>query len=67
MRDRTIAKVLKMDKNRISGSGKQIKGKVKAAVGKAIGDAKLEADGKSDQAKGKVQNAVGSIKDSLKR
>ncbi len=55
-----------MDKDRIAGSAKVIKGKFKAAVGKAVGDAKLEADGKSDEVGGKMQNAVGGLKDSLK-
>ena len=55
-----------MDKDRIAGSAKVILGKFKAAVGKAVGDAKLEADGKSDEVGGKVQNAVGGLKDSLK-
>jgi uncharacterized protein YjbJ (UPF0337 family) len=55
-----------MDKNRIAGSGKQIKGAVKIAVGKAVGDAKLQADGKADKTEGKVQNLIGAIKDTLK-
>jgi len=55
-----------MDKDRIVGSGKQIKGKIKEAVGKAVGDAKLTAQGKSDRAEGKVQNALGSAKDALR-
>jgi uncharacterized protein YjbJ (UPF0337 family) len=55
-----------MDKDRVAGSGKQIKGEVKEAIGKLVGDAKLQADGKADQAAGKVQNMVGSIKEILK-
>ena len=55
-----------MDKNRIVGSAKEIKGAVKVGVGNAIGDAKLVADGKADKIEGKVQNAVGSITDSIK-
>jgi len=55
-----------MDKNRIIGSGKQIKGAIKEAVGKAVGDTKLQLDGKADRAEGKVQNLVGTLKDSLK-
>ena len=31
-----------MDKDRIIGSAKQVKGAVKQVVGKAVGDAKLE-------------------------
>jgi len=55
-----------MDKDRIIGSGKQIKGAVKQAVGKAVGDAKLESEGKTDKIEGKVQNTIGGIKDTLK-
>jgi uncharacterized protein YjbJ (UPF0337 family) len=55
-----------MDKDRIVGSAKVVKGKVKEAVGKAVGDAKLESQGKADKIEGKVQNAVGGIKDTLK-
>jgi uncharacterized protein YjbJ (UPF0337 family) len=30
-------------------------------AGKAVGDAKLESDGKADKIEGKVQNAIGEI------
>ena len=55
-----------MDKDRIVGSGKQIKGAVKQVLGKAVGDAKLELEGKADQIEGKVQNTIGGLKDTLK-
>jgi uncharacterized protein YjbJ (UPF0337 family) len=53
-----------MDKDRVVGSAKQIKGEVKQVVGKAVGDAKLESEG--DKIEGKVQNAIGGLKDTLK-
>jgi uncharacterized protein YjbJ (UPF0337 family) len=52
-----------MDKDRIVGSAKVIKGAVKEALGKATGDAKLETEGKADKVEGKVQNAIGGVKD----
>lgn len=55
-----------MDKDRVAGSAKQIKGTVKQAVGKAVGDAKLETEGKADKIEGQVQNAIGGVKDTLK-
>ena len=55
-----------MDKDRILGLRKELKGAVKQAAGKAVGDAKLKADGKSDEIEGKVQNAVGGLKDALR-
>ena len=50
----------------IKGSAKQAKGAVKEAAGRALGDAKLEGEGKADKASGKVQNAVGGLKDALR-
>ena len=55
-----------MDKDRVIGSAKVIKGKVKEAVGKALGDAKLETEGKAEKIEGKVQNAVGGGRDKLR-
>ncbi len=55
-----------MDKDRIAGVTKETKGAIKETVGKAVGDAKLTAEGKSDKAEGKVQNAIGGLKDALK-
>ena len=56
-----------MNKDRIAGAAKQIKGSVKETIGKAVGDAKLQSDGKADKFEGKVQNVVGGIKDALKK
>jgi len=55
-----------MDKDRVVGSAKVVKGKIKEAVGKAVGDTKLESQGKADKIEGKVQNAVGGFKDTLR-
>jgi uncharacterized protein YjbJ (UPF0337 family) len=55
-----------MDKDRIKGSAEQIKGRVKEATGKALGDKKLERKGNTEQAAGKVQNAIGGLKDALR-
>ena len=55
-----------MDKDRIAGSVKEIKGAAKIAVGKAVGGAKLQSDGKLDSAISKAQNAVGGAKDAIR-
>jgi uncharacterized protein YjbJ (UPF0337 family) len=55
-----------MDKDRVVGAAKQAKGAVKEAVGKAVGDSKLVAEGKSDKVEGKIQNAVGGVKDAVR-
>jgi uncharacterized protein YjbJ (UPF0337 family) len=61
-----VQQELIMDKDRIVGAAKQIKGSIKEAVGKAVGDAKLVSAGKADKIDGKVQNAVGGLKDALR-
>jgi uncharacterized protein YjbJ (UPF0337 family) len=55
-----------MDKNRVAGSIKEVKGAVKEAIGKAVGDAKLQSDGKADKAVGKIQNTVGGLNDTVR-
>ncbi|HQT40176.1 MAG TPA: CsbD family protein [Acidocella sp.] len=55
-----------MDKDRIEGTVKKVTGTVKDAVGKATGDANLQAEGKAEKATGTVQNAVGTIKDAAR-
>jgi uncharacterized protein YjbJ (UPF0337 family) len=55
-----------VDKDRIAGSAKEIKGAVKQVAGKAVGDVKLASQGKAEKAEGKIQNAVGGLKDTIK-
>jgi uncharacterized protein YjbJ (UPF0337 family) len=55
-----------MDKDRIAGSAKEVKGAVKQVIGKAVGDAKLRSEGMADKTEGKVQNAIGGLKDTIK-
>ena len=55
-----------MDRDRVAGAAKNLKGKVKEAAGKATGDAKLKSEGKADQVSGKVQNAFGGAKDAIR-
>ncbi len=55
-----------MDKDRIEGAGKQVKGAIKDAAGKLSGDHQLQAEGKADKAVGKVQTEVGKAKDAVR-
>jgi len=55
-----------MDKNRIIGSAKEVKGVAKKVIGKATGDAKLQADGRADIAEGKIQHAIGGLSDAVR-
>ncbi len=56
-----------MDRDRSEGSMKNIKGRMKEGLGKAVGDSKMESEGKMDKAAGKIQNTIGGIKDSLRK
>ncbi len=55
-----------MDKNRIEGAAKELKGTIKEVAGKLTGNDKLEAEGKVDKAAGQVQSTVGKAKDAIK-
>ena len=55
-----------MNLDRLPGSAKEIRGKVKVAFGGAVGDARLEAEGTVGKFEGKAQNAVGGLKDAVK-
>jgi uncharacterized protein YjbJ (UPF0337 family) len=55
-----------MDKNRVAGSIKEVKGAAREAVGNGIGDAKLQSDGKAEKTVGKVQNAIGGLNDAVR-
>jgi uncharacterized protein YjbJ (UPF0337 family) len=55
-----------MDKDRMEGAGRQVKGAIKDAAGKVSGDRKLQAEGKVDKATGKVQTEVGKTKDAVR-
>jgi uncharacterized protein YjbJ (UPF0337 family) len=52
-----------MDEDRIGGAAQNLAGKAKDAAGGALGDTKLQAEGKTDQAAGTVRNALGGAKD----
>lgn len=55
-----------MDKDRIAGAAKQLKGSVKRAIGKITGDRKMQAEGTAEKAAGKARNTVGGVKDSVR-
>jgi uncharacterized protein YjbJ (UPF0337 family) len=51
--------------NEVEGTGKDVKGRVKDAVGGLTGDSSLQAEGKIDRVKGKVQKKVGEIQNDV--
>jgi uncharacterized protein YjbJ (UPF0337 family) len=56
-----------MDRDQVIGSAKQVKGAVEQSLGRAVGDAKLESEGRADKAEGKIQKAIGDLRNWLKR
>ena len=56
-----------MNKDQSDGTAKNIKGRVKEAVGVLTGNKAEEAEGVADRAKGAVQKAVGDIKHNIAR
>lgn len=55
-----------MDEDRITGSMQKLGGSAKDAAGGALGDTKLQAEGKADKTAGTVRNAAGGAKDTLR-
>jgi uncharacterized protein YjbJ (UPF0337 family) len=48
--------------DKVEGSMKDAKGKVKEGAGKMVGNPNLRDEGRADQAEGKAQKKVGDIK-----
>jgi uncharacterized protein YjbJ (UPF0337 family) len=53
-----------MDENRISGTAKQMGGRVEEGLGRATGDAKTQVHGKMKQVEGGAQDLYGQAVDS---
>jgi len=56
-----------MDREHVKGAADKAKGAVKDVAGKAMGDKKLQAEGKIDKAKGAAHTAAGNVKDAVKK
>jgi uncharacterized protein YjbJ (UPF0337 family) len=60
-----------MDRNRVEGAAKQVKGSVREAMGKVTGNRVTQAEGAAEKLAGRVQSKVGeaadAVRDRLKR
>ena len=56
-----------MHKDQVEGAGKQVKGAMKDAAGKATGDVGMQVEGKLDKTAGQVQSAMGKAKDDARK
>ena len=54
-----------MSKERIEGAAQKTVGAAKQAVGKAIGNPKLQAEGVADKVIGTAKESVGKLKDAV--
>jgi uncharacterized protein YjbJ (UPF0337 family) len=52
-----------MDENRLTGSTRNLGGKIEEKAGNLVGDAKTQAQGKLDQAAGAAQDLYGQTAD----
>ena len=53
-----------MDENRVSGTARNVGGKLQEGVGRAAGDAKTQAEGVVNQVTGAAQDLYGQARDS---
>ncbi|GAA2118989.1 CsbD family protein [Kitasatospora saccharophila] len=52
--------------DKAENTGEKIKGAVKKNVGKAVGNERLEAEGRAEQAKGGLKQAGEDVKDAFR-
>jgi uncharacterized protein YjbJ (UPF0337 family) len=53
-----------MDENRIAGTARNVGGKVQEGFGRAVGDAKTQAEGVANQVRGTAQDLYGQARES---
>ncbi len=56
-----------MDREHVKGTAEKVKGSIKDAAGKAVGDKKMQTEGKVDKAKGSAHSVAGDVKDAVKQ
>ncbi|MEV8100012.1 CsbD family protein [Kitasatospora sp. NPDC085879] len=53
--------------DKIENTGDEVNGEVKESAGKAVGNERLEAEGRADRVKGDLKQAGEHVKDAFKR
>jgi uncharacterized protein YjbJ (UPF0337 family) len=53
-----------MDENRIAGTARNVGGKMQEGFGRAVGDAKTQAEGVANQVRGTAQDLYGQARES---
>ena len=62
----SVASAGAVDKDRVEGTGNQVKGSVKKGAGEVTGNHQLEREGSSQKSKGRVQEGWGKTKDAAR-
>jgi uncharacterized protein YjbJ (UPF0337 family) len=62
----SIATASAVDKDRVEGTGDQVKGSVKKGAGEVTGNERLESEGSSQKSKGKLEEGWGKTKDAAR-
>ena len=62
----SIATASAVDKDRVEGTGDQVKGSVKKGAGEVTGNERLESEGSSQKSKGKLEEDWGKTKDAAR-
>ena len=55
-----------MNKNRVEGAAKEVKGSIKEAIGKITGDKKTQIEGVAEKSLGKAQATAGRAEDAVR-
>jgi uncharacterized protein YjbJ (UPF0337 family) len=61
----TLSRSTIMNKDQVNGRAETLKGDVKEAAGKVVGNERLTAEGQAEQVTGKVQSKVGDVKNDV--
>jgi uncharacterized protein YjbJ (UPF0337 family) len=51
-----------MNQDQVKGRGKELKGNIKEAAGKALDNDRMTSEGQADKVEGKVQKTYGDVK-----
>ncbi len=54
-----------MNKDQVEGRAQTVKGDLKEAAGKIVGNERLTTEGQAEQVAGKVQSTVGDVKNDV--
>jgi uncharacterized protein YjbJ (UPF0337 family) len=53
--------------DKAANKAEEVKGKIKKGTGKAVGNPRLEAEGRADQTEGNLRQAGEKVKDAFKK